>query len=65
VSDARSDAEEAAAVLRRLLAATESGELQADGPLGAGLVRQMRGAAAALEAVAESADELPPGRPFH
>lgn len=52
VTDLSSDAGEAAAVLRRLLAAVEAGELYADGPVGSGVVRQMRGAVVALEAVA-------------
>ena len=65
VSDAGWKAEEAAAVLRRLLAAVESGELNADGPAGAGIVRQMQGAVAALETVAASCDKTSPDRPFH
>ena len=49
----RAVAAEAAEVLRRLLAAVEAGELDADGPLGAAIVRQLQGAVAALEAVAQ------------
>ncbi len=41
--------ERAADLLRRLLAAVEEGRLDADGPVAAGLVRQMQGAAEALD----------------
>lgn len=51
---AASDAGEAAAVLRRLLDAVEAGDLDADGPKAARVVRQLYGAAAALEVVAGS-----------
>lgn len=43
---------EAAAILRRLLDAVDAGELAAGGPLGANVIRQLRGAVAALDAVA-------------
>jgi hypothetical protein len=56
---AKAVAAEAAQVLRRLLAAVEAGELDVDGPLGTAVVRQLQGAAAALEAVAQ------PGRRIH
>ena len=49
-----SDAGDAAAVLRRLLAAVEAGDLDAAGPKAARVVRQLYGAAVALEAVAGS-----------
>jgi hypothetical protein len=56
----RAVAAEAAQVLRRLLAAVAAGELDADGPLGTAVVRQLQGSvAAALEAVAQ------PGRRIH
>ena len=55
----RADAREAAQILQRLLDAVEAGELDADGPLGANLIRQLRGALAALEAIAE------PDQPIH
>jgi hypothetical protein len=45
------DAAEAARLLRALLDAVAAGELDADGPVGANCVRQMRGAVAALEAL--------------
>lgn len=44
----QSDRDAANALLRRLLAAVEDGTLEAAGP-GAGLVRQMQGAAEALD----------------
>ncbi len=47
----RAVAGEAAALLRRLLVAIEAGEFDADGPVGSGIVRQMQGAALALEAL--------------
>ena len=53
----RAEAREAAAILRRLLDAVERGELTADGPLGSRVLRQLHGAAVALEEVAA------PGRP--
>lgn len=40
---------EAAAVLRRVLLAVEAGELEAVGPVGAGMLRQLQGAVAALK----------------
>lgn len=43
--------EEAAEMLRRLLAAVEDDNLSADGPAGAGLVRRIEGALAALDAL--------------
>jgi hypothetical protein len=43
---------EAAAVLRRLLDAVDGGQVMAEGPVGAGVVRQVRGAIVALDAVA-------------
>jgi len=43
---------EAAAMLRRLLAAVEAGELEADTPKGAVLRRHIEGAAAAWEEAA-------------
>ena len=52
VVTAARDAGEAAAVLRRLLDAVEAGELDADGPLGTRVLRQLYGAMTALEAVA-------------
>jgi hypothetical protein len=57
------DRAEAAELLRRVLALVESGELSADGPAGAGLVRRLEGALIAVEAmsVAEKS-ALPPGR---
>ena len=55
----RADAREAAQIVQRLLDAVEAGELDADGPLGANLIRQLRGALTALEAIAE------PYRPIH
>lgn len=48
--DHRQDAGDAAAAVRRLLAAVESGELDA----GSGLVARLEGAAVALEHVAET-----------
>ncbi len=45
------DVAEAAKVLRRILAAVDSGDLDADGPVGANLTRQMQGAAAACEII--------------
>ncbi len=44
---------EAAAVLRRLLDAVERGDIRADGSLGAGIVRRLEGAIAALGALAD------------
>jgi len=49
--------QEAAAVLRTLLAAVESGELTAAGPAGARLQRRIEGAISALEA--DAAATLP------
>lgn len=46
---AAGNAGDAAAVLRRLLDAVEAGELEAEGPLGVRVVRQLHGAAIALE----------------
>jgi hypothetical protein len=60
VRDARSDAEEAAAIVRRLLAAVEAAEPYADGPLGSGMVRQVQGAVAASEALAKDEDPFGP-----
>lgn len=57
------DAREAAAVLRRLLDAVEAGELDADGPLGARVVRQLHGAVAALHAVEQHDDPEAVDRP--
>jgi hypothetical protein len=51
--------QEAAAVLRRLLSSIDAGELRADGAVGAGIVRQLRGAVTALDAV------TPPDRRIH
>lgn len=43
---------EAAELLRRLLAEVDAGRLDADNPKGRGIVRQIEGAAVALEHVA-------------
>lgn len=43
---------EAAAVLRRLLDAVDRGDVTAEGPVGAGVVRQLRGAIVALDTAA-------------
>jgi len=45
----RADAADAAAMLRRLLAAVDAGELTVGTPRGVALVRHMEGAAAAFE----------------
>lgn len=45
----KSDRRETVVLLRRLLDAVHRGELSADGPVGAGLVRRLEGAATALE----------------
>lgn len=57
------DREEAAELLRRVLALVESGDLSADGPAGSGFVRRLEGALLAVEAmsVAEKPGS-PPGR---
>ena len=47
----KADRGEAAAQLRRVLDAVESGELSADGPVGSALVRRLEGAVLALDAV--------------
>jgi len=51
VSMSKADRGEAAAQLRRVLDAVESGELSADGPVGSALVRRLEGAVLALDAV--------------
>lgn len=51
------DVAEAGLILRRLLEAVDSGDLDADGPVGANVVRQMEGAAVACEIIGR-----PPGR---
>jgi len=48
----RAEMLEGAAMLRRLLAAVEAGELEADTPMGAVLRRHIEGAAAAWEEAA-------------
>ncbi len=57
---------EAAAVLRRLLDMVDAGDVTAEGPVGTGVVRQVRGAIVALEAVAtpsgDRGEELAQGR---
>jgi hypothetical protein len=55
----RAEVREAAAILRRLLDAVETGELTADGPLGSRVLRQLHGAAVALEEVAAPESALP------
>lgn len=45
---------EAATVMRRLLVAVDDGDLRADGPVGARIVRGLHGAVVALEAVGSS-----------
>jgi hypothetical protein len=55
----RTEARKAAAILRRLLDAVERGELTADGPLGSRVLRQLHGAAVALEEVAAPESALP------
>jgi hypothetical protein len=61
----RADREEAAAVLRRLLKAVESGELEAHSTRARALLRRLDGAARALEAADEkqrrAPDESAPG----
>lgn len=47
---------EAAALLRRVLALVDSGDLSADGPAAVGLVRRLEGVVLTLEAL-----ESPPG----
>lgn len=62
----RREVREAAAVLRRLLDMVDAGEVTAEEPLGAGVVRQVRGALVALDAVATTqrdAREQPPVDP--
>jgi hypothetical protein len=51
VSLSKADRGEAAAQLRRVLDAVESGDLSADGPVGSALVRRLEGAVLALDAV--------------
>jgi hypothetical protein len=47
----RAEREQAADLLRGVLAAVDRGDLAADGPAGAGVVRRLEGALLALEAV--------------
>jgi hypothetical protein len=45
------DLEQTALLLRRLLDSIDEGELTADGPVGAGMVRRLEGALLALDAL--------------
>lgn len=47
----RADRQEAAAMLRAVLAAVDRGEVAADGPVGVALVRRLQGALLALDAL--------------